>query len=128
MNRFSIVTGSITGFVAVALGAYAAHGLPPTMSPQAQEWIDTGLRYQGFHALALLAVGLLPRANLWSRVAAWAFLLGMLLFSGLLYVMAFTSISGLAAMVPIGGMLLMLGRASLFGYAVTYADRKERDE
>lgn len=124
MNRFSIVTGSIAGFVAVALGAYAAHGLPDTMTAQAEAWVDTGLRYQGMHALALVAVGLLPRANLWSRVAAWAFLLGMLLFSGLLYAMAFTSISDLAAMVPVGGMLLMLGWAALFGYAVTYRDRE----
>ncbi len=122
MNRFSIVAGALAGFLAVALGAYAAHGLPASMAPQAQGWIDTGLRYHGMHAVVLLAVGLLPRANLWSRVAAWSFLLGMIVFSGLLYVMAFTSFSDLGAMVPVGGLLLLLGWAALLGYAVTYRD------
>lgn len=127
MDRFSIIAGSAAGFLAVALGAFAAHGLQPSMAPQAEAWIDTGLRYHGLHALALLAVGLLPRANLWSRVAAWSFLLGILLFSGLLYAMAFTSLSDLGAMVPVGGLLLLLGWAALIGYAVTYRDRGSRE-
>ncbi|MEX0922865.1 MAG: DUF423 domain-containing protein [Rhodovibrionaceae bacterium] len=127
MNRFCIVAGALAGFLAVALGAYAAHGLPQDMAPQARGWIDTGLRYHGLHALALLAVGLLPRANLWSRVAAWAFLIGTLVFSGLLYVMAFTSLSDLGAMVPVGGLLLLLlGWAALIGYAVTYRDERTK--
>lgn len=127
MHRFSIVAGAVAGFLAVVLGAYAAHGLPGAMTPQAEAWIDTGLRYHGIHAVALLAVGLLPRPNLWSRVAAWAFLLGMVVFSGLLYAMAFTSLSDLGAMVPVGGLLLLLGWAALIGYAVTYRERESRE-
>ena len=127
MNRFAVIAGAIAGFLAVLLGAFAAHGLPPGMAPQAEAWIDTGLRYHGLHALALLAVGLLPRSNIWSRTAAWAFLLGIVLFSGLLYAMAFTSLSDLGAMVPVGGLLLLLGWASLIGYAVTYSGRGNRE-
>ena len=127
MNRFSFIAGAVAGLLAVILGAYAAHGLPPAMAPQAEAWIDTGLRYHGIHALALLATGLLPRSNIWSGVAAWAFLLGILVFSGLLYAMAFTSISDLGAMVPVGGLLLILGWAALIGYAVTYRERGGRE-
>lgn len=127
MNRFAVIAGSVAGFLVVLFGAYAAHGLPPGMAPQAENWIDTGLRYHAIHALALLAVGLLPRANIWSRVAAWAFLLGILVFSGLLYAMAFTSLADLGAMVPVGGLLLLLGWTSLIGYAVTYSGRESRE-
>lgn len=127
MNRFSIIAGAAAGLLAVVLGAYAAHSLPPGMAPQAEAWIDTGLRYHGVHALALLATGLLPRSNIWSRAAAWSFLLGIVVFSGLLYTMAFTSQSGLGAMVPVGGLLLILGWAALIVYAVTYRERGGRE-
>ena len=127
MNRFAVIAGSLAGLLAVLLGAFAAHGLPQGMAPQAEDWIESGLRYHGMHALALLAVGLLPRSNSWSRTAAWAFLLGILLFSGLLYAMAYTSLSDLGAMVPVGGLLLLLGWAALIGYAVTYRERGRRE-
>lgn len=127
MQRFCIISGAAAGFLAVAFGAYAAHGLPESMAPQARGWIDTGLRYHTMHALALFATGLLPRPNLWSRVTAWAFLLGMLVFSGLLYVMAFTSIADLGAMVPVGGLLLLLGWAALIGYALTSLNGRTKE-
>ena len=89
-----LAAGAANGFLAVALGAFAAHGLKGRLDEQALGWIQTGVQYQMFHALALIAVAWLAsrqEAQIWSlQLAGWGFLAGCVLFSGLLYVMALT--------------------------------------
>src|SRR5690606_40289799 len=103
----------------VALGAFAAHGLQPRLDAQALAWIDTGLRYQMFHALALLGVALLSRdaASLTLQLAGWGFTLGTLIFCGLLYAMALGAPRFLGAIVPLGGLSFLGGWLALAVFA-----------
>ena len=113
-----LAAGAANGFVAVALGAFAAHGLKARLSEQALGWIETGARYQMWHALALLAVAWLAsrqEASIWSlQLAGWGFLAGCVLFSGFLYLMALTGVKGLAAVVPFGGLAFLAGWVGVF--------------
>lgn len=106
---------AVSGFLAVALGAFAAHGLKPYLDEQAQEWFKLATTYQMWHTLALLGLSAtLIEQNKWFRLAAWSWLVGMLLFSGSLYLMAVTGNTGLAFITPLGGAALLLGWLSLF--------------
>ena len=111
-----LAIGAANGFVAVAVGSFAAHGLEGRVSAEAQGWIATGLDYQMAHALALLAVAWLAgHGGGWPVAAAgWAFLAGCVLFSGTLYVMALTGAAGLGIVVPVGGLAFLAGWAALF--------------
>jgi len=115
MDRLFFVLGSLSAFVAVALGAFAAHGLKGRLPSELLDAFEVGVRYQMFHALALLAV-----AWAWSRwprteitVAGWLFLAGFLLFSGSLYLMALTGVRWIGIITPIGGLALIVGWLSL---------------
>ncbi len=119
MRRW-LAIGAANGFVAVAVGSFAAHGLEGRVSAEAQGWIATGLDYQMVHALALLAVAWLAGHGGGGRpvaTAGWAFLAGCVLFSGTLYVMALTGAAGLGMVVPVGGLAFLAGWAALFASA-----------
>ena len=111
MIRFLFVTGAVLGMLAVAAGAFGAHGLRERLTPEALAWWETGAKYQIYHALALLAaawlgsqvVGRMPGA------AGWCFLAGTAIFSGTLYLMALGAPRWLGAITPIGGVLLIVG-------------------
>ena len=108
--------GSLIAMGGVLLGAFGAHALKATLSPEAKEWYHTAVFYHLVHALALLAVGWLSvlRAGRGSvPVAGWLFLFGILLFSGSLYAMSVTGIRKLGMITPIGGMALVLGWLAL---------------
>ena len=80
----------LSGFFCVALGAFAAHGLSHILEAKALSWIDTGLEYQMFHTIAVLAVALSAlRDNKFARLSMSSWLIGILLFSGSLYALAF---------------------------------------
>jgi uncharacterized membrane protein YgdD (TMEM256/DUF423 family) len=115
--RLWVCAAAVNGFLAVALGAMAAHGLRGRVDPEQIAWIETGSDYGMVHALALLGVALLvDRAPAPSRaltLACWGFLAGTLLFSGALYVMGLTGQRALGAVVPVGGVLLLGGWAAL---------------
>ncbi len=99
-------------FLAVALGAFGAHGLKHLISPQALALWHTAVQYQMFHALALLLIGLLARFLPDSRMpgrAARAMIAGIVLFSGSLYALALTGIGKLGMITPFGGMAFLLG-------------------
>lgn len=101
----------LSGFISVAAGAFAAHGVA---DPMAREWLRTGASYEAIHALATLAVAALFAAG--GRRAAWPpalFLLGSLLFSGSLYAMALGGPRWLGAVTPLGGLLFLAGWAAL---------------
>jgi uncharacterized membrane protein YgdD (TMEM256/DUF423 family) len=113
--------GAVLGALGVALGAFGAHGLPDQLnkldfSPEEVARriaiFETAVRYQMYHALALLAVGLLAfRGGGWLNSAGWTMGLGVLIFSGLLYVLVFAGDAWrwLGAVVPFGGLLMIAG-------------------
>jgi len=113
MARIFITLGAINGFLAVALGAFAAHGLKQRIDPDMLAVFETGARYHSIHSVALVAVGLLAlhHASGSLSAAGISLLVGMLLFSGSLYVMAVTGIRGLGAITPFGGLALLAGWA-----------------
>ena len=107
--------GALMGFVGVGLGAFGAHGLKGRLSPDMLAIFETGVRYQMYHALALLAVGALM-SRIEGRavvVAGWSFAAGILIFSGSLYALALTGITTLGAVTPIGGVAFLAGWIAL---------------
>ena len=113
--RWFVALGAMNGFVAVALGAFAAHGLRDVLDPTHLQTFQTGVRYEMIHALALLATGLLMRssAHRLLRFAGYAFLLGILFFSGSLYWLAFDGPDWLGPITPLGGLSYLSGWALL---------------
>ena len=120
-----LVLAAIIGFLTVAIGAFATHGLRPVLTDQEMGWIDMGLRAQGWHALALLAVAIIAAVKP-SRLlpaAAIAFAIGIVLFSGGLYGLALIGRGPLAMVTPVGGVCLLMGWALLIVYAVRLSRR-----
>ena len=116
--RIWIAVAAIAGFIAVALGAMASHGLRDSLGVERLAWLDTGTRYALWHTLALFGVALLgllqgEPTSIPLRVAAWAFALGLVLFSGGLTAMAFGAPRALGAIVPVGGVAFLAGWAAL---------------
>ena len=108
---------AMSGLCAVAVGAFAAHGID---SPKPAEWLRTGSMYQMHHALAVLAALGMRRAGVRSMGAVAAlFLLGTALFSGSLYAMAFGAPHSLGAVTPVGGAAFMMGWAIMAWRAFT---------
>ena len=123
MIRLFLTWGAIAGGLAVALGAFASHGLRGQLPERSLEIFETGTRYQMYHALALLIVAMflsqLPESNLWLNLSGIAFIVGMLIFSGSLYLLALLGIKWLGAMPPIGGAALISGWGCLAIAALT---------
>ncbi len=107
--------GALSGFLAVAFGAFGAHALRGRLAPDMQQVFDTAARYQMFHALALLLVGLLieraPSRPV--RAAGWFFVIGTVLFSGSLYTLALTGVGAWGAVTPFGGLCFLTGWLAL---------------
>ena len=122
--RLWLALAGLNGFIAVALGAIGSHALRNTLSPERLGWVETGLRYHMFHALALLGIAILFAVEAgrepWPlRIAAWCFLGGLVLFSGGLYVMGLAGLRSLGPTVPAGGLLFLAGWVALVVYALT---------
>jgi uncharacterized membrane protein YgdD (TMEM256/DUF423 family) len=115
MDRTFLMIGSVAGFLGVAFGAFGAHGLRARISPEMLAVFETGVRYQMYHAVALLIVALtIPRMGGWLVVTAgWMFTAGIVLFSGSLYALALTGVTTLGAITPIGGLAFLAGWACL---------------
>ena len=108
-----VAVGAVWGFLAVALGAFGAHGLRSRAGEQALAWWNTGAHYQLAHAVAIVLVGLLRLQTGRGDVAGWAFVLGSLVFSGTLYAMALGAPRWLGAVTPIGGLGMLAGWLAL---------------
>ena len=113
MSNVFIALGALFGGLSVLIGAFAAHSLRIVLSPSALALIETGTRYQMYHALALFGVGLL---SLWQKdltllltIAGSCFTGGVLLFSGSLYGLSLGNAVWLGPVTPVGGLLLMAG-------------------
>ena len=115
MDRVFFILGCLSAFVGVSLGAFAAHGLKGRLAPDLFTVFETGVRYQIFHALALLAVAW--ACTRWpgrpTEIAGWLFLAGIVLFSGSLYALSLSGLRWLGAITPFGGLAWLLGWLSL---------------
>ncbi len=126
MSRW-VLYGAISGFLGVAFGAFGAHGLASQVDARALEVFETGARYQMFHSLALLALGALEngKRSRGTTVAGWAFVAGIVVFSGSLYLLAVTGQRWLGAVTPLGGISFMVGWIALAYTAFSGAKRKQ---
>ncbi len=112
MTRWLVAMAGGLGFLAVALGAFGAHGLQDKLEPKMLTTFEVGVRYHMYHALALLATAWLSSQLPGSRLPAAAgvsFLIGIVLFSGVLYVLALTGARWLGMVAPLGGTAFMVG-------------------
>ncbi len=111
MDRLFFALGAVSGFIGVGLGAFAAHGLKERLDPPMLSAFEVGVRYQMYHALALLGVAW--AVTKWpgtpAVAAGWLFVAGTLIFSGSLYVLALSGIRWLGAVTPIGGLAFLAG-------------------
>ena len=116
VDRNFLLIGAVAGFLGVALGAFGAHGLRGRLSPEMLQVFETGVRYHLYHALAIVATAAIMGRIDGSRllhIAGWSFTAGIVLFSGSLYSLAFTGITTLGAITPLGGLAFLVGWACL---------------
>ena len=113
VDRLFFALAALLGGTAVAAGAFATHALRGTLSPRLLEVFETGVRYQMYHAFALIAVALALRTALgqalWLTVGGWALVAGTVIFSGSLYTLSLSGMGILGAVAPLGGVALMVG-------------------
>ena len=129
MHRAFLRWTSLFGFTSVLLGAFGAHALSSRWNPERLAVFQTGVHYQLTHTLALLGVTLLLKTNGQPSqkqlvFSGFSFILGILLFSGSLYLLTFTQIKALGIITPFGGLLLMCGWIALG--ASTFLNRQSR--
>jgi uncharacterized membrane protein YgdD (TMEM256/DUF423 family) len=109
-----VIAGALFGMLGVIAGAFGAHGLKDVLEPGDLQTFETAVRYQMYHALALVGLGLMPKAcPRTQHVAGWSFVAGILIFSGSLYILVLSGARWLGAVTPIGGTLMILGWALL---------------
>ena len=111
MDKLFFAIGSISGFLGVMLGAFGAHALKGRLDAELLATFEIGVRYQMYHALALLAVGW--AATRWPGAAVtasgWLFVAGTVIFSGSLYALALSGARWLGAITPLGGLAFLAG-------------------
>ena len=113
-NKWLFIAG-LSGFLCVSIGAFAAHGLSKVLEPKELSWIETGVKYQMFHTIAIFAIGILQLCretlvtNKMANFAAGTWAYGILLFSGSLYALALGAGKFLVWVTPIGGTLFLIG-------------------
>jgi len=114
MIKLLLAFASLSGFLAVALGAFGAHGLRGKLNTNLMSAFETAVQYQAIHTLAILAACVLSvhfGRGVWFQYAGVGFSIGILLFSGSLYGLALTSARWLGPITPIGGLFLLIGWA-----------------
>ena len=122
MQQLVIILAAINGFLAVGLGAFAAHGLQSRLSPELINTFQTAVQYHMYHALALLGVGALllhQPGQVLLKYSAGLFMLGIILFCGSLYVLSLSGIRWLGIITPFGGVAFLVGWALLAAAALT---------
>jgi uncharacterized membrane protein YgdD (TMEM256/DUF423 family) len=121
MDRTFLFFGSLLGFLGVVFGAFGAHALKSRLSADMLVVFETGVRYQMYHAFAILivaaAIGRIGDANL-LVLAGWFFVAGVVLFSGSLYALSLSGVGVLGAITPVGGLLFLIGWACLGLFAL----------
>lgn len=109
--KLMVMLAGLFGFLGVGFGAFGAHALKERLTPDLLAIYRTAVEYQFWHALALMAVGLLALSRPGPLLGAsgWCFAFGILLFSGSLYALALSGVRVLGAITPIGGLLFLVG-------------------
>jgi uncharacterized membrane protein YgdD (TMEM256/DUF423 family) len=129
MVKVFLAIASLLAGLSVALGAFASHGLKDKLTERALEIFETATRYQMYHALALMLVAILlmqgelmpvETAQPWLNAAGYAFIAGVIVFSGSLYALSFSGIKVLGAITPIGGVAFMVGWGCLAIAALSF--------
>ena len=109
MYKQLIITGAISAFVAVALGAFAAHGLKQQLGEYELAIWQTAVTYQMYHALGLILIGLLSNSlSINLNIPGWLMFSGILLFSGSLYILSLSGIKALGMITPVGGLCFLI--------------------
>jgi len=114
-NQTILISGAVFMALGVLLGAFGAHALKNILSPEMLAVYKTGVEYQFYHALGLLLIGLIG-FHIKSKYLSWAGLfitIGIILFSGSLYVLTLSGIKAIGAITPVGGLSFVAGWASL---------------
>jgi uncharacterized membrane protein YgdD (TMEM256/DUF423 family) len=121
LDRLLYIAAAVTGFLGVALGAFAAHGLKATLAPAMLAVFETGVRYQMYHAFALFAAawGFGRWQTRAFSIAGGLFVAGIAIFSGSLYLLAFTGVRWPGAITPLGGLAFLAGWLCLAWGAAT---------
>ena len=112
MHKLFLILSSISGMLAVALGAFGAHALKAKLTSEGTlDTYQTAVQYQFYHTIALLGIALLltKYESSWLHYAGISMAFGILIFSGSLYILCFTGIKWLGAITPIGGLLFIVG-------------------
>jgi len=111
MIKFWFLSAGIFGFLSVALGAFGAHSLKNILDDYGKSIYEKAVLYQMFHTTALFAVGMIQHFDKERSfsIAGWGFFIGIILFSGSLYLLAATGIKWLGAITPIGGVAFLFG-------------------
>lgn len=113
----TIFFGALAALLSVALGAFGSHGLENVLTEKQHKTYETAARYQMYHAIALLVVGLLLKSNpsKWLKLSALLFAVGIIIFSGSLYVLIALQVNGfsnfniIGAITPLGGLCFIVG-------------------
>jgi|TARA_B110000881_G_C18547201_1_gene501907 uncharacterized membrane protein YgdD (TMEM256/DUF423 family) len=120
MSKLIIILAGMNGFLAVSIGAFAAHMLRDRLSPELLNTFQTGVQYHMYHTLALFGIGLLmlnfPASSL-LRISAYLMMTGIFLFSGSLYLLSITGIRWLGAVTPLGGLCFLAAWALIVWFA-----------
>lgn len=120
MERLFFALGALSAFVAVGAGAFGAHGLRSRLAPDLLAVFEVAVRYQMYHALALIACAW--AASKWpgslTTSAGWLFVAGTVVFSGSLYALSLTGVRWLGAITPLGGLCFLAGWLCLAGVAL----------
>ncbi len=112
MQKFILITGSLLGGLAVIVGAFGAHALQTLLETHERvQTFETAVKYQFYHSLALLFLGLLMYnfSHKFLNYSAWSFIIGIALFSGSLYILCLTNNPKWGAVAPIGGLAFIVG-------------------
>ena len=125
--RAAVALGSAFAFLGIALGAFGAHSLRESLGTDGTMIFETGVRYQMYHAIALIMTGLLARTSVGTsstlRLSLVLFVLGIVLFSGSLYVLALAQFRWIGFVTPLGGLAFLGGWAAMFYAVLRYRTR-----
>lgn len=112
MQKFFLLSSAVLGALGVMIGAFGAHALSKMLAETGRTaTFETAVKYQMYHTLALLATGLLldRYASKWLEYAGWGYLIGIIIFSGSLYILCLSNVGKWGAVTPIGGLALIAG-------------------
>ncbi|AHF75959.1 Putative membrane protein [Sodalis praecaptivus] len=129
-SRGMLIFAALSGFLFVAIGAFAAHSLRLSLGELEMAWLRTGLEYQAFHTLAIMALStvMMRNPNLWFYWSGVLLAIGIVLFSGSLYCLALSHLRLWVYITPIGGVCFLAGWVLLLIGALRLKKKAERRE